>query len=85
MTLSAVKSVIFDVLQEQGIMIDPTDEDFDLREFIQDSLQFITFIVALEQQMEIEIYDELLQFDAITSFNNFSSNIYEIINDCLVD
>ena len=79
MTLSAVKSVIFDVLQEQGIMIDPTDEDFDLREFIQDSLQFITFIVALEQQMEIEIYD------AITSFNNFSSNIYEIINDCLVD
>ncbi len=81
MTLSEVKSAIYDVLLESGIMIDSIDEDFDLRDCIQDSIQFISFIVALEQKLEIEIHDELLQFDAIASFNNFSSNIYDILND----
>lgn len=81
MTLSEVKSAIYDVLLELGIMIDSINEDFDLRDSIQDSIQFISFIVALEQKLEIEIHDELLQFDAIASFNNFSSNIYNILNE----
>lgn len=80
MTLSEVKLAIYDVLLESGIMIDSIGEDFDLRDSIQDSIQFISFIVALEQRLGIEIHDELLQFDAIASFNNFSNNIYEILN-----
>lgn len=81
MTLSEVKSTIESVLFDLGIMVDSIDEDFDLRDSIQDSIQFISFIVELEQKFEIEIHDELLQFDSIASFNNFSFNIYEMLNN----
>lgn len=79
MTLEKVKAVIYETLLESGIMINSTDEDLDLRDFFQDSLQFISFAVNLEQKLNIELSDELLLFDSIASFNNYSQRIYDLL------
>ena len=81
MTYQELYNKICEVLNESGIMIELGEDDYDLREYILDSLQFITFIVSLEQTLEIEIGDELLQYDEMASLNNFCYRIYETINE----
>lgn len=55
-------------------------EDLDLTEYIEDSVKFLQFIVALEDQLDIEIPDELLNIEILRSFNGFSSLLKEFIN-----
>ena len=80
MSLEEVKAVIHETLLESGIMIDSIGDDLDLRDFIQDSVQFISFAVNLEQKLDVELNDELLLFDSIASFNNYSQKIYDLLN-----
>ena len=47
----------------------------DLTEYILDSIQFISFIVELERELNIEFPDELLLYDNIRSLNGFISLI----------
>lgn len=79
MTLEEVRAAIYETLLESGIMIDSIEEDLDLRDFIQDSLQFISFAVNLEQKLNVELDDELLLFDSVASFNNYSQRIYDLL------
>ncbi len=81
MTLDSVKSAVFHVLLETGVVVDWTGEDFDLREAIQSSIQFVSFIVNLEQALGIEIHDELLNLDQIASFNGFCNSIFQLVNE----
>lgn len=76
MTLEELRAAIYETLLESGIMIDSIEEDLDLRDFIQDSLQFISFAINLEQKLDVELNDELLLFDSVASFNNYSEKIY---------
>lgn len=55
--------------------------DIDLTEFIEDSVHFVQFIVALEDNLDIEIPNELLNFQLLTSWNGFSSMVEEIYNN----
>lgn len=80
MTLEEVKAAIYETLLESGIMIDSIDEDLDLRDFIQNSLQFISFTVNLEQKLNVELDDEFILFDSVASFNNYSQRIYDLLN-----
>lgn len=80
MTLQEVKQTVYETLLEAGIMIDSIEEDFDLQDFIQDSIQFISFIVSLEEKLNIEIPDEMLTFDEVVSFNNFCQRIYDVLH-----
>mgnify|MGYP000292149226 FL=1 len=80
MTLQEVKQTVYETLLEAGIMIDSIEEDFDLQDFIQDSIQFISFIVSLEEKFNIEIPDEMLTFDEVVSFNNFCQRIYDVLH-----
>lgn len=79
MTFEEVRAAIYETLLESGIMIDSIEEDLDLRDFIQDSLQFISFAVNLEQKLNVELDDELLLFDSVASFNNYSQRIYDLL------
>lgn len=79
MTLEELKAAIYETLLESGIMIDSIEEDLDLRDFIQDSLQFISFAVNLEQKLNVELDDELLLFNSVASFNNYSQRIYDLL------
>lgn len=68
---------IIPILSNIGILIDEQMETFDvdLTEYILDSIQFISFIVELERELNIEFPDELLLYDNICSLNGFISLI----------
>ncbi len=89
--INQVKKMIFDILDENGIYIDSEEmkKDIDLREYLVDSLQYIYFVVALEEKMGIELPDEVLVYDYLSSINGFANmildiqqNVFHIPDDC---
>lgn len=55
------------VLHEEMIFVDSVDEQTDLREYIFDSIQFVNFIVDLENYFGIQIDDGYLNYDLLQS------------------
>ena len=74
-----IKLNIIQIMDSIGIYIEPTDDDIDLTEYILDSMQFITFIVELENAFEINYPDDMLIYDCLKSINSFAIKIDEII------
>lgn len=79
--MNDVTKKLIETLEEVGIVIDLSScsEDFDLREYIEDSLVFISTIVHIEESFDIEIPDELLSYDALVSFHAFVNTITELV------
>lgn len=71
---------IVEVLNDMGLVIDFCERqiDFDLREYIVDSLEFVSFIMEIEQHFKIEIPSELLIYDNIKSTVGFANMISEM-------
>jgi len=71
---------ILNTLESVSIFIELSEFDtVDLENFIQDSLQFISLVVALENEFKIEFPTELLIFDNFKQMND----IYNIINELM--
>lgn len=68
------KETILSILQEAGNSIDNLDpnENVDLRLYIIDSMQFISFIISVEERFDIEFPDEMLLMENIESLDNFA-------------
>ena len=60
------------------VSMDSEFEDVDLTEYILDSMQFISFITELEQELNIELPNEYLLYENIRSLNGFISLIENI-------
>lgn len=76
-----IRQNLIDVIKENGFSIEGLDKsvDIDLREYIVDSVQFIAFIISVENKFEIEIPDEYLLYENIASLNSFTG----IVSSCL--
>ena len=68
-----IRKIILESLEELGIYVDETEEDIDINEYGIDSFIYISFIVSLEEKMEISFPDELLLFDKFSSINGFAN------------
>jgi len=66
---------------DMGILVPDDNNDIDLSEYIIDSLQFISFIVEIENKFGIEIPDELLNIENLKSLNGFSQLIENILGE----
>ena len=66
---------IVSILHEEGIEAEYTGGDLDLRDYIIDSIQFISFIVEVEREFDIEIPNEILLYDSISSLHSFADLI----------
>lgn len=77
-----VKKCILDFFEENGIYIDQDAmaNDIDLREYLIDSMQYIYFVVELERMLDIELPDEILLYDNLSSLNGFSNRIASILD-----
>jgi len=73
-----IKKRLIDCLEDSGIYIEQAEGDTDLREYITDSMAFISTVIAVENAFQIEIPPELLMFDNFTSTNAFCSIIEEL-------
>lgn len=69
---------IIDILEDMGYLIFEKDEDdFAVSDYVVDSLQFIDFIVRIEEKLEIELTDDFLQYDLLLSAKGFSNKIFD--------
>ena len=76
-----IKEKVLYVMESIGVFVedDVKDTNFDMRDYIVDSLQFISFIVNLEKEFGIVYPDELLLMDKIGSFDGFCSIIESLM------
>ena len=77
--MNSVKGMILDILTSEGNIIPASGEDVDLREYIMDSIQFINFVVELEKKFSIEIPEEYLNFETISSLNKLKGIVEMLI------
>ena len=78
-----VREVILECLDELGIMIDDDGSDFDLQEYIVDSLQFITLVVSIEQKFDVEMPENMLLYEKMKSFNGYCEAVNELVQSQL--
>ena len=79
MTKSEIRKMIIQVLTRMGIDGIDFNQEINLQDFIYDSIFFITFIVEIEGAFMIEIPDEFLQMDTISSLDGFTEIVYQIL------
>lgn len=77
MTSANIKNYIFDIFDKSGIYIDSSEmeQDLDLREYLVDSIQYVYFIVELEERLGLELPDEVLIYDNLASINGFANMV----------
>ena len=61
---------IVDVFNNVGILIDEEQDNFLFSDYIQDSLTFVTFIVEIESAFSIEVPDEYLIQEALSTYDD---------------
>lgn len=76
-----IKKELMQCFLNIGIVIDDTEEDVDLKEYITDSIQFITAIVEIERVFSIEFPDELLLYSVFDSLNGLIKIVESILNE----
>ena len=66
-----MREAILNILDEMGILIDDKEKetDFDLSEYFVDSVQFMTFLVEVEDYLGTDLPDDYLLFENYRSFN----------------
>ena len=82
MTIEVIREKLLSAFQNVGInfAFNP-NEDVDLQEYIDDSLQYITAIAEIENIFDVDLPDELLAFTALKSFCSFSEAIFELVQE----
>ncbi len=76
-----IRERLINTLQNVDIFIDDdfNDDDIDIRNYITSSIQFISFIVEIERDFNIEIPDEMLVIDNFSSLNELTEKISDLI------
>ena len=80
MSEEMVKTLLIAIFEEEGIYIDSNEEaDINISNYIKDSLQFISIIVAIEEKFGVEISDGIMVLEAFESFHRLIDTIYEML------
>ncbi|MBN2617909.1 MAG: acyl carrier protein [Spirochaetales bacterium] len=68
---NTIRSGIDETLKEMGVDIIVSGADIDLREYIYDSLEYINFVLVLEEKLGIEVTNEAILYDNISSLQGY--------------
>ncbi|MCL1794568.1 MAG: acyl carrier protein [Oscillospiraceae bacterium] len=80
--MEKIYKIIEVILEEMGYLIFEKDgNDFDIRDYVGDSLQFIDFIVRIEEKLKFELSDDFLDYDLLSSANGFSNKVFSFLED----
>ena len=71
---------IVSILDDMGFVVFETGEDFNISDYIVDSLQFISFIVSIEQKLDITLTDDFLSLEILKSARGLSNKLQEYIS-----
>lgn len=69
--------ILISVLKEKlgYVIIDDKQEDFAINDYIHNSLTFIQFIVSLEETIGIELSDDFLDNELLSSARGFAEKL----------
>lgn len=72
------KQIILNVLNEMGfVVLENEEDDFNLQDYIVDSLQFVEFIVGIEEAIGLTLTENFLDYNLLLSFQGFSEKLKE--------
>lgn len=78
MKTEEARNKILKCLGNLGYIIDDEENDIDISEFIVDSVEFVEFLVELEDEFETNIPDSLLGIEILKSLNGLANMMCEI-------
>lgn len=81
MQFDTVRRKIVKAFENAGIMFSTEDDDPVLEDYFEDSVQYITAIVEIENALEIEVPDEFLLPENMQTLDTFSRSMMEIIRN----
>ena len=73
--------VLLKILNENfGVVIFRNQqEDFSIKDYISDSITFIQFIVAIEEELSLELPDDFLDVELLSSAKGFAEKLDHFI------
>ncbi len=77
-----MNEILINILEDMGFFVLDQEQDFDIRDYISDSIQFMDFIVRIEDKLQIELSDNFLDYDLLLSSVALANKI-EIYKDSL--
>lgn len=81
-TFDSIKEEIIKILEDNGLVAETEDNgDAFLDISTIDSITFISFIIDVENKLEIVFPDDLLSIDVLQSLNGFVGLLYELVNE----
>lgn len=66
------------IFNENGIFID--DKNMLLQDFFPDSLVFVSIIVGIEEEFELELPDEMLLIENLGTFNTLLERVSTLVD-----
>ena len=78
-----IRKELFTCLSNLGIYINEKEENILLSDYIADSVSFIAFIVEVEQAFQIEVPDEYLNAERLTTLEDVINMVEQISNSAL--
>lgn len=80
MNKDEVKAQIIESFKSLGVYIifEDEEDDIDIRTYLTDSLMFVSAIVQLEEDFDIEFEEEQLSWEILSSINALTEYIYEL-------
>lgn len=75
------KEKLLECFANIGVVIDNKEDDIDLKEYIFDSVQFITAIIEIERVFSIEFPDEMLLYSVFDSLNGLINIIDSLLRN----
>lgn len=80
----SIREKIFDALGELGVNFSDKEktsaQDFDLSEYVQESIQLILFALALEENVGLELTDDIFVTDNLRSIDALVDILLQSIN-----
>lgn len=73
--------IVLKVLNEIGYVVLDVEDDFNLQDYIVDSLQFIEFIIGIEKEIGFALSEDFLDYNLLLSTNGFSEKLNKYITD----
>ena len=67
---------ILEILEDMGYLVfEKNEDDFNITDYIIDSMQFVDFIVRIENKLSIELSDDFLIYDLLLSAKGWANKL----------
>ena len=76
--------LICSVLDDMGFVVLDSGKDFDINDYIIDSIQFITFIVNIEEKLNVGLSDDFLSTEVLKSAMGLANKLSDYM-ECVLE